>query len=88
MSVYEIPIATLDGMRAHQWHLVASDREQRMPAELRKRRDELELAVAGLRSEKERLGDDAYYDRLEKLLVELAKLYQTADKAKAPAPVQ
>jgi hypothetical protein len=68
--------APLDGIRAHQFHLVPSDRERRIPPETRRRRDELELAIAALRDEKAHLGDDAYYGRLEPLLVELARLYR------------
>jgi hypothetical protein len=71
--------ATLDGTRAHQLHLIASDREQRMPAELRQKRDELELKIAALRTEKESMGDDEYYRRLEKLMLELARLYAKVD---------
>jgi hypothetical protein len=67
--------ASLDGTRAHQWHLVSSDREQHMPAELRQRRDELELKIAALRGEKEHMNEDDYYSRLEPLMVELARLY-------------
>ncbi len=64
-----------DGHRAHQWHLVPSERERALPAAVRKRRDELELALAGLRDQKDRLGEDVYYARAEKILVELARLY-------------
>ena len=67
--------ATLDGTRAHQFHLIASDREQHMPAELRQRRDELELKIATLREEKSALEESEYYDRLEKLMLELARVY-------------
>jgi hypothetical protein len=68
--------AALDGIRAHQVHLIPSDRERGMPAELRKRRDELESSIADLRDQKEKLKDDEYYARLEKLMVELARLYR------------
>lgn len=68
--------ASLDGTRAHQFHLVISDREKQLPAELRERRDALELAIAKLRDEKPKLKEDEYYDRLEKLMVELARLYE------------
>ena len=34
---------TVDGLRAHQFHLVPSDRERNMPAELRAHRDAIEL---------------------------------------------
>ena len=67
--------AAVDGLRAHQFHLVRSEREQKMPTEIRMRRDELELAVARLRDSKENLGEDEYYRRLENLMIELAKLY-------------
>jgi len=68
--------ATLDGTRAHQFHLITSDREKHLPPEVRERRDSLELAIEQLRDEKPKLKDDEYYDRLEKLMVELARLYE------------
>ena len=80
--------AALDGIRAHQVHLIPSDRERGMPAEMRKRRDELESSIADLRDQKEKLKDDEYYARLEKLMVELAQLYgklQLLGEAKADA---
>lgn len=69
-----------DGLRAHQWHLVPSEREKSLPAEVRKRRDELELSLAALRDQKDRLGEDEYYARVEKIMVELARL-NTGTKA-------
>jgi hypothetical protein len=71
--------AALDGSRAHQMHLVLSDREQAMPAELRRRRDDLELSVAALRDKKAAMNEADYYTKLEPLLVELAELYEKAD---------
>jgi hypothetical protein len=68
--------APLDGIRAHQFHLVRSDREKEMPADLRQRRDRLEQQVAALRDEKPKLSEDAYYQRLEALMVDLAKIYR------------
>jgi hypothetical protein len=67
--------ATLDGTRAHQFHLVASDSERRLSADVLRRRDELELKIAALRDEKGQLQEDEYYGRLEELMVELARLY-------------
>ena len=67
--------ASLDGTRAHQFHLVASDRERQLPADALRRRDELELKVAALREEKGQLKKDDYYARLEGLMLKLAKLY-------------
>jgi hypothetical protein len=70
--------ASLDGSHAHQIHLVLSPREQAMPADLRRRRDELELAIEALRDKKPTLSEDDYYAKLETLLVELAELYEKA----------
>ena len=50
-----------DGIRAHQLHLVPSDRERKIPAPVRRRRDELELAIAALRDKKAKLPEDDYY---------------------------
>jgi hypothetical protein len=66
---------TVDGLRAHQIHLIRSEQEQQMPAEIRARRDELELAVARLREAKATFAEDEYYRRLENLMRELALLY-------------
>jgi hypothetical protein len=66
--------APLDGMRAHQWHLVRSKEDQKLSAEQRKRRDELELEIAKLREQKSTLKEDEYYNRLEKLLTELGQI--------------
>ena len=75
--------ATLDGPRAHQFHLVRSEAERRMPAAVRARRDQLELAVAKLREAKEELPETEYYQKLEPLLLELARLYdQLGPKSK------
>ena len=67
--------AAVDGLRAHQWHLVMSSAEQAIPPELRVRRDQLELEVASLRSRKASLPEEEYYAKLEPLLIELARLY-------------
>jgi hypothetical protein len=64
-----------DGLRAHQIHLVRSEREQQMAPAQRARRDELEAALEKLRQSKDKLGEDEYYRRLENLLLELAKVY-------------
>jgi hypothetical protein len=75
--------AQLDGLRAHQLHLISSDREQNMPAEARRRRDQLEISIAALRDKKNKLPEDEYYVELEKLMVELGTLYRSAE---APSP--
>lgn len=75
--------APLDGLRAHQFHLVRSEAELKLPPEMRARRDELEVAVAKLRDSKKSLPADEYYQKLEGLLLELARLYE---KNTATAP--
>jgi hypothetical protein len=74
-----------DGLRAHQLHLIPSDRERGMPSDLRARRDELEAELARLRDRKEELGEDAYFEQLEPLLVELARLYRSIEPPGATA---
>jgi hypothetical protein len=72
-----------DGVRAHQVHLIPSDRERRIPAAIRRRRDELELAVAAVRDQKAKLAEDEYYKRLEPLMLELGRLYRQAGSAES-----
>ncbi len=71
----------IDGVRAHQLHLVPSAREQQMPAEVRKRRDELELKIAAHRENKTAMPEEKYYERLEELMVALARVYDGAGDA-------
>ncbi len=68
----------LDGLRAHQWHLVRSEAESRLTPEQRARRDQLELEVARLRDRKSDLKEGDYFARQEVLLRELAQLYRAA----------
>ena len=68
--------APLDGLRAHQFHLVRSEAELKLPPEIRAKRDELEVAVAKLRDSKKSLPEEEYYQKLEVLLLELARLYE------------
>ncbi len=72
--------ATVDGHRAHQWHLVPSPAEQAMPAEAKTKRDDLELKIQALRDRKGTLPEVDYYAQLEPLLLELARVYATAGK--------
>lgn len=70
--------AAVDGLKAAQWHLVRSSREEKLTAEVRQRRDELEQELAQLRLKKRELAEDEYLKLIEPLLVELAKLYEGA----------
>lgn len=68
--------AEADGVRAHQLHLILNDRERSMSPQQRQRRNELERTAAELRAQKGRVSDDDYYARLERVMVELARLYR------------
>ncbi len=74
--------AKADGLRANQFHLVRSEREKNLPADLRVARDHLEQELANLRESKEKLDDDDYYKRIEAVLVKLARLYESIDARK------
>jgi hypothetical protein len=79
--------STIDGLRAHQFHLIRSDLEQRMSPHVRVRRDELEVAVSKLRDSKATLPEDEYYRRLENLMLQLASLYAEAGTNAPPASI-
>ncbi len=71
---------SLDGSGAHRLHLIPSRRERSMPTDVRARRDQLEEAIAKLRQSKgDASGEDEYYAQLEKLLVDLARLYESLE---------
>jgi hypothetical protein len=74
--------AEIDGLRASQLQLVSSAGESALSPELRARRDELEGAIEELRRKKSGMEEAAYFAELEKLLVELARIYSE----EKPAP--
>jgi hypothetical protein len=67
--------AELDGTRARNLPLVRSDAEEKLTPEQRTRRDELELAVEALRETKSKAAEADYYRDLERLMLELARVY-------------
>ncbi len=71
--------APLDGVRAHQFHLIRSEAENRLSAEDRARRDGLEMKIAALRETKDHRPADEYYKELEQLLLSVAHLYEAAE---------
>jgi hypothetical protein len=73
--------ATLDGLRASQLVLVKSAREAQLPADLRARRDQLELALAEIRQRKSNLSEDEYLSKIEPILIELSKLYESTESS-------
>ncbi len=78
--------AALDGLRAHQWHLLRSEAERKLAPEVRVRRNELELALEQLRSQKDKMTVDEYYEHLEGVLLELARLYEASEKPESETP--
>jgi len=72
--------APLDGYVAHQFHLVRSEAENKMPSGLRAKRDQLELEVIKLRDAKERFSGEEYFSKLEALLYDIAQIYEQTDK--------
>lgn len=75
---------SVDGYRANLFHLVKSEFERSLPPEIRRRRDELELAVIKHRLQKESFSEDEYFQRLEELLLPLAELYESLETPQAP----
>ena len=75
--------ATLDGYRAHQFHLVHSPTETALPQDLRARRDQLELQVMALRDTKAQFSEAEYFAKLEPLLRDIARIYEQAEPSGA-----
>jgi hypothetical protein len=69
-----------DGLRSNQIHLIPSAAELALSPEIRAERDRLEMAVFQLREKKATFDEDAYYAELEKLLLELSRLYESASE--------
>ncbi len=70
---------TPDGYRANQFCLIQSEIERKMPPELRIKRDKLELEIITLRDSKNQYSEDEYFSKLEKLSLEMAKIYEQID---------
>ena len=67
---------SVDGVRAHQLHLVRSDAEREFSPDARARRNDLEKQLSDLRLRKASLAEAEYYRQMESLLLELAKIYR------------
>ncbi len=78
--------APVDGLRAHQFHLVRSPLELALSPETRARRDEIEREISKLRDRKQALDPDAYDQNLEELLLELARIYHAGEQPRAGKP--
>jgi hypothetical protein len=69
----------VDGRRAHQWRLVPSTLDQHLPPELRKERDDLELAIFALRDRQAELPEAAFFRQLEILALKMADIDERAE---------
>jgi len=72
--------ASLDGYRAHQFHIVHSEAENKIRPGLRAQRDRLELEVVKLRDAKEKFSEDEYFSKLEALLYDIAQIYESSSR--------
>lgn len=68
-----------DGRTAHRYILVPSANAPKLTAQQTQDRDRIENEIETLRDRKSSLGEEAYYAKLEELMVQLAKIYQAAD---------
>ncbi len=73
--------AALDGLLAGQMVLIKSQSEERLPPAIRARRDELERDLAALRQKKAKLPEAEYLAQIEPVLIELARLYEGAERS-------
>ncbi len=69
-----------DGLRAHQFHLIRSKEEQALTLTQRNERDRLEIEYAQLRTRKETLEGEKYYQQLEEILTKLGQIYFPEEK--------
>lgn len=76
----------IDGTLAAQWRLVPSAREEKLTPQSRRRRDAIEQELSKLRTQKSKISEDDYIKQIEPLLVELAKLYATAEEPPKSEP--
>jgi len=72
----EVTDGAADGSRAAQLVLVLSDEEQKLTDAQRSRRDALELELQTLKDERAKLGEDAYYSKLETLMRKMGEVYE------------
>jgi len=70
----------VDGRVANQWHLIRSALEAKLTAEARAARDKLEQELETLREKKKDMHEDEYYVRLERILIQLSRLYDKVGK--------
>ena len=78
--------AVVDGLLAQQFQLAPSQADRNLTAEQRARRDSLEREVLLYREKKGQLPENEYYRELEKLLVKLARSYDSFQGTNSEPP--
>ena len=68
--------SALDGQGAHRFILLHSKNAPTLSAEQLVARDKLEAQIESLRAKKKSMSVDEYYEQLEELMLDLAKLYE------------
>ena len=76
--------AKVDGFRAHQVHFLPSEEEARLSADQRKRRNALELELEDLRGRKGKLPENEYLKELERILLQIGRIYRETTNPPAP----
>ena len=71
----------LDGNLAKKITLAPIQNQLLLTEQQRKRRDQLEQTLDELRKQKSQLDEKAYQEKIEPIMLELAKLYQAAERA-------
>ncbi|RMG40666.1 MAG: hypothetical protein D6725_02960 [Planctomycetota bacterium] len=74
----------LDGIAAHQVHLVAPPKHSTLSNEQRSARQRLESELRALRAKRSRMTEADYLDALERIFLQLADVYAAADVATTP----
>ena len=72
----------LDGSTAARWYFIRSEEERRFTPEQRQIRDDLERQLEELRQRRDSMAETEYLLQLEKLLVPLARLYESIEATK------
>jgi hypothetical protein len=79
--------AVVDGFRAHQIQFIPNEAEAKLSPEIRKRRNELELALEQARASKATMSEEKYLKEIEPLLLDLSRLYKEAGALDIPKPI-
>jgi hypothetical protein len=70
--------ATLpEGQQARRWALILNENEAKLNDAVRRRRDALEVEAQALRARKDQLPETEYYQKLEAIFLEIAKLHRS-----------